>query len=142
MDTEELVALKGLIKAKFGSIYAFSKARTVGMARGTLYQVLSGRYGGNIGRQAAKIRAALGAEGVLNSAGHPATAGSSGADASPAGMGSRAAGPGAFETLKLVGCGRCRRKRPKARQCGSCEDLWQAQAEALEGGKHGKTEQD
>jgi len=140
---EELARLKEMIKARFGSIYAFSKRRAVGMARGTLYQVLSGRYGGNIERQAAKIRAALGAEGAFNSTGHPATAGSSGADTSPVGMGSRAAGPGAYDTLRLVACGRCRRKRPKARQCGQCEELWRAQAEALrEGWENDQTEPD
>jgi len=119
VDIEELARLKGTIKARFGSIYAFAKFQTAGMARGTLYQVLNGRYGGNIERQAAKIRAYLEAppETALTKA-------------------------GTVETLKRVACGRCRRKRPRARQCGQCSDLWRAQAEALEGEGNDQAKQD
>lgn len=114
MESEELARLKGEIAARYGSIYAFAKDaavfQAVGMARGTLYQVLNGRYAGNLPRQAAKIKAALELPAVS------------------------AAGREAFEILKQVACGRCRRKRPKARQCGQCLELWQAQAAALEEG--------
>ena len=111
-----LPLLRAAITARYGTLYAFIKDRPGGLAKGTFYQVLKGRYGGNVERQITRIQAALA----------PAGGGSAEADQAAA------AGPRIFETLKEVACGRCRKKRPRARQCEKCFDLWRAQAAALE----------
>ncbi len=50
--------LKAEILERFASVHAFCKAHPE-LARGTVYQTLSGRYAGSFENQAKKIRAAL-----------------------------------------------------------------------------------
>ncbi len=102
MEPPELEELRRKVTVRFGSVHAFAKARPGGLARSTVYQVLSGRYGGDADRQAERIRAALGEP--------------------------RA---GIFEILKGVACPRCRKKRRRVRQCEKCFDLWRAQEKAV-----------
>lgn len=102
MAPAELEELRRRVAARFGSVHAFAKNRPAGLARSTVYQVLSGRYGGNVARQAERIRAAL--DGPSE---------------------------GFFEVLRRAACGLCRRKRRRARQCERCYELFRAQEKAI-----------
>jgi len=104
MEPLELEELRRQVIARFGSVHAFAKGRPDGLARSTVYMVLSGKYGGDSVRQLTRIRAALGAprEGV-------------------------------FDILKEVACRRCRKKRRRSRQCEKCFELWRAQEKAILG---------
>ena len=55
---QTIESLRAEILARYASIHAFCKAHPE-LKRGCVYLVLSGRYPGNSGAQAAKIRAAL-----------------------------------------------------------------------------------
>lgn len=102
MEPLNLEDLRHQVAVRFGTIHAFAKGRPGGLARSTVYQVLSGKYGGNAGRQLERIRAALGAprEGI-------------------------------FDILKEVACRRCRKKRRRSKQCEKCFELWRAQEKAV-----------
>lgn len=102
MEPVELEDIRRQVAARFGTIHAFAKGRPGGLARSTIYLVLSGRYGGNADRQLDRIRATLG---------EPR------ADI--------------FDVLKQVACRRCRKRRRKSRQCEKCFDLWREQEKAM-----------
>lgn len=102
MEPLELDELKSRVAARFGTIHAFAKKRPGGLARSTVYLVLSGKYGGNIDRQVERIRAALGEN-----------------------------GQDVFDILKKVACARCRKKRRRSKQCERCFELWRAQEREL-----------
>lgn len=98
----ELEDIRHQVNSRFGSIHAFAKGRPGGLARSTVYLVLSGRYAGNTERQLERVKAALGEErGDI------------------------------FEVLKKVACRRCRKKRRRSRQCEKCFDLWREQEKAV-----------
>jgi len=90
------------VELRFGTIHAFAKARPAGLARSTVYLVLSGKYGGNLSRQVERISAALD-EPVRD----------------------------IFEILKQVACARCRKKRRRSKQCEKCFELWRLQEKEL-----------
>jgi hypothetical protein len=90
------------VAVRFGSVHAFAKERPGGLARSTVYLVLSGSYSGNSQRQLERIRAALGED-----------------------------GGGIFDILKRVACRRCRKKRRRSRQCEKCFALWREQEKAI-----------
>jgi hypothetical protein len=118
MEPLDLGGIRRLVAVRYGSIHAFAKGRPGGVARSTIYQVLSGKYGGNADRQLARITAAL-----------------------------NAPDDGVFEALKQVACRRCRKKRRRSRQCEKCFELWREQEKAVMdalGGRseHGKAKQD
>lgn len=94
MKPLELDEIRRVVISRFGTIHAFAKGRPGGLARSTVYQVLSGKYGGDTEHQLGRINAALGE-----------------------------ARSGIFEILKEVACGRCRKKRRRTRQCEKCFDL-------------------
>lgn len=98
----DLESIRRLVIARHGTIHAFAKNRPGGLARSTVYQVLSGRYGGDAERQTERIRAAL-----------------------------EESESGVFEILKRVACARCRKKRPRSRQCEKCSELWRDQEKAI-----------
>ena len=103
----ELAELKNAIAGRHLTIHAFCK-RHQELSRSTVYQVLAGRYAGNMARQAAKIRAAL--EAAL----FPEAAVSAGAIA---------------EVLQGVKCERCR--RADRRGCRGCRIQTGREAEAV-----------
>lgn len=103
MEPLDLEEIRHQVAARFGTIHAFAKGRPGGLARSTVYQVLSGRYSGNTQTQLERIRAALG---------------------EPRG--------GIFDILKQVACRRCRKKRRRFKQCEKCFDLWREQEKALD----------
>lgn len=102
MEPLEPEVIRQQVTARFGTVHAFAKDRPGGLARSTVYQVLNGSYSGDTQGQLARISAAL---------------------SKPRG--------GIFEILKQVGCGRCRKKRPRSRQCDKCFDLWREQEKEL-----------
>lgn len=51
-------SLRSEIKARFGSVHKFCRLHP-GLSRATVYQILAGRYGGNVERQIQRIRDAL-----------------------------------------------------------------------------------
>lgn len=104
MEPLELEDLRRQVTARFGTIHAFAKKRPGGLARSTVYQVLSGKYGGDVERQVDRIRAALGEN-----------------------------GQDIFNLLKKVACARCRKKRRRSKQCERCFELWRAQERELRG---------
>ena len=102
MEPLDLEDIRRQVIVRFGTIHAFAKGRPGGLARSTVYMVLSGKYGGDFGRQLTRIRAALGAprEGI-------------------------------FDILREVACRRCRKKRRRSKQCEKCFELWRAQEKAV-----------
>lgn len=102
MEPLELDDIRRQVAARFGTVHAFAKGRPGGLARSTVYQVLSGKYGGSAERQLERIRAALG---------------------EPRGD--------VFDILKEVACRRCRKKRRRSKQCEKCFDLWREQEKAV-----------
>lgn len=115
----ELAELKDAIAGRHLTIHAFCR-RHQELSRSTVYQVLAGRYAGNMARQAAKIRAAL--------------------EASPPVVHGVSAGAIA-EVLQGVKCERCR--RADRRGCRGCRVQTGREAEAVarlftvQGGCHG-----
>ncbi|MCB2186976.1 MAG: hypothetical protein KQJ78_11195 [Deltaproteobacteria bacterium] len=54
----ELDKVSAAIRQRYGSVYAFCRA-TPGLNRTTVYQVLAGKYQGDVGRQLGRIVEAL-----------------------------------------------------------------------------------
>ena len=106
MTEEELTALRREIEARHGTVYRFCRDRKV--SKGVVYWLLQGRYGGNVERQVARIRAAL----------------------------DGAADPDLFgrvqEALLQAACRRCgRSEQARKRWCPSCRTLAREQARAV-----------
>ena len=100
----ELSALKNKIIARYGSIYKFWKSQQGSIAKATIYAVLSGRYGGDLTSQVARIEAALNPKKEFS----------------------------IFEILKETGCAACDRKpSAKRKRCQKCFNLWQMQAQIV-----------
>ena len=98
--------LRAAVLARHRSIHAFCRVHPE-LARATVYQVLSGRYAGNMPMQTARIRAALGAR--------------------PTAPGIDAGRIAAV--LQEVKCGRCR--RADRRGCRGCRIQTGREAEAV-----------
>lgn len=104
----EAETLRAVILARHKTLYAFCGA--VGLPRGTVYQVIRGRYAGNHEKQLARIRAALEA---------PRT--DRGAEEKRI-----------MKALAKTACARCgigKRRCRKIRHL--CQELWEAQAAAV-----------
>ncbi len=100
----DIDALGADVRARYGTPHRF--CRETGLTRSMVYGVLSGKYGGNVERQAARIAAALGRGGGR-------------ADALAA-------------RLLEVACGRCKvRGKKKGRRCKVCRELAREQAVML-----------
>lgn len=104
-------SLKEEILARYISVHAFCKAHPE-LSRGTVYQMVSGRYGGNYANQARRIRAAL-----AESVGTPQTAATT-------------PEPGQiYEALQEIRCQNCRRLN--RRECMACRDQTVREANML-----------
>lgn len=111
--------LKEEILARYVSIHAFCKAHPE-LSRGTVYQMVSGRYGGNFANQARKIRAALAGSGGIPQA----------AAASPE--------PGQIcEALQEIRCQNCRKLN--RRECPICRDQTSREANMLHEKLYGRS---
>lgn len=115
-DTEP--DLRAAIRERFGTAHKF--CRITGLPRGTVYQVLAGRYAGNMEKQTQRIWAVLGA---------------SGHDTSPE------TGANIQDVLARIACalcawkGRCTRRR--SRRCAAThEQQAKALVKMLAGGSH------
>lgn len=104
-------SLKEEILARYISIHAFCKAHPE-LSRGTVYQMVSGRYGGNFANQASKIRAALAESGGIPQ--NATTMPDSGQ---------------IYEALQEIRCQNCRRLN--RRECTVCRDQTVREANLL-----------
>lgn len=105
----EAERLRAEIERRFGTVHRF--CRSTGLQRSTTYQVLSGRYAGNVTARLAAIRAAL-----------------TGVEPQGPTMPPEQAEETIFQELGRVACARC--KRPDGRKCRGCRNLWRDQARA------------
>lgn len=107
----EVEGLRAQVLDRYASVHAFCRAHPE-LKRATVYLVLSGRYPGNWGAQAARIRAAL--------------AGTTETPVAPA--------PGVkretvAETLQAIRCAHCRRL--DRRDCVACRDQTEREGKEL-----------
>lgn len=105
----EIERLRTEVERRFGTIHRFCRA--TGLQRSTTYQVLGGRYPGNLVARLAAIRAAL-----------------TGAEPQEPVFPPEQAEETIFQALGQVACARC--KRPDGRKCRGCRNLWREQARA------------
>jgi len=80
-EADDIAALRSEILTRFHTVHQFCRAVRQRINRSTVYMVLSGRYGGNVPRQVARIREVLAGGGQEQRM---------------------------FEAIKRVACGRCR----------------------------------
>lgn len=99
-EPEDIAALRREIVARYRTVHRFCRAMRGVVNRATVYMILAGTYGGDVARQAARIREAL--------------EGRSGPEARM------------FEAIKRTACSRC----PTRGACRRCDDLFRAQARA------------
>lgn len=111
----EVEELRARVLERYVSVHAFCRAHP-GLKRATVYLVLSGRYPGRVGGQAAKIRAAL-AGPAENKEGLPA----------PGMM--RPTRADVAETLQRIRCAHCRRL--DRRDCTACRDQTEREGKEL-----------
>ena len=104
---EEIEALRAAILGRWPTLYAFCKANN--LPRGTVYQVMRGRYAGNAAAQLSRIRAALEVKQESGPDVRAVIKALSGAACALCGSGKRA----------------CRKKRR------ACRQVWQTQAAAI-----------
>lgn len=102
-------ALHESVTARYGSIHAFCRTHPE-LTRSTVYQVLGGRYPGNVARQAALIRAVL-EDADTESPGLPDT-------------------DELTQVILAARCGRCR--RPDRRGCRGCRIQAGREAQAVQ----------
>ncbi len=121
MTDGERAALADEIRRRYGSAHRFCKA--TGLPRGTVYQVLSGRYAGDMTRQANRIRSAL----QRRAASVPTV-------------------EGIMQILRKHACARCMVRNSSL--CATCLPVFASQAKEIvdllpmqtEGGCHGDTD--
>ena len=112
----EVDGLRARILERHASVHAFCRAHPE-LKRATVYLVLSGRYPGNAGRQAARIRAALAGEREA----HAETAGGHGPW--------RVEREAVVETLQRIRCEHCRRL--DRRDCMACRNQTEREGKDL-----------
>lgn len=106
------VSTLALVRARHGSVYKATQVLgPLGLPRATIYQTLSGRYAGNLARQLARIRSALG---------------ETPKPVRPPLLSAEAL----YEALKAAACARC--AAPNSARCSACDGLFQAQAAAVD----------
>ena len=108
---ERLEELRAAIRERHGTAHAFCRANP-GLKRSTVYLVLSGKYPGNMERQAARVRAALEGGTAPQAPRLPLTA------------------QEAREVLQGAKCAHCRRL--DKRGCLECNTQTERMAQALE----------
>ncbi|MDR2502944.1 MAG: hypothetical protein LBD82_00930 [Deltaproteobacteria bacterium] len=108
---EDIDGLRRAIRQRYGSVHVFCQANPA-LKRATVYLVLSGKYPGNLERQAAKIEAALTGKAALEVSRQALTARE------------------AFEVLQGAKCAHCRRL--DKRGCPECQTQTMREAQALE----------
>lgn len=104
MTDEERAALDAAIRQHYGTPHRFCKQ--TGLPRGTIYQVLAGRYAGDMDRQGERIRQALR---------HPR----------PAGLDAASIG----RVLRQHACSRCLSRGSGL--CDRCEPVFAAQTQDI-----------
>lgn len=112
----EVDGLRARILERHASVHAFCRAHPE-LKRATVYLVLSGRYPGNAGRQAARIRIALAGEREAH------------AEAADGHGPQRVEREAVVETLQRIRCEHCRRL--DRRECMACRHQTEREGKEL-----------